>query len=216
MLIRRAATMADQVYLLLRDRLTDDPNPEKRLVERELSLELGVSRTPVREALARLTTEGFLVATPRGLHVPEISVESISNMVEMRMLLEPVAARQAAENREAVGLQDMGRALRQEQMADRKGDVSGFLGANVAFRDAWLLRVRNPLLLEALSKSMRSLQLVRRRVLSDPVMRGMTCQSHVELLQAIKANDPVGAAQSQERLIQRFEELVGNVLFADR
>lgn len=214
-LIQRAATMADQVYLLLRDRLADDPDPELRLVEREVSLELGVSRTPVREALARLASEGFLIATQRGHQVPVISPESVENMVEMRILLEPQAARQAAEHEGETGLGEMARALRAEQAAHRKDAVSDFLIANMAFRDAWLLRVRNPLLLEALSKSMRTLRLVRRRVLSDPRMRQIASDSHAALLQAIEARNPDEAERQQEDMILRFGELVGSVLFPD-
>ena len=73
-----------------------------------------MSRTPVREALSRLASEGFL--SPRGTATRcRIFAQRVLNLFEVRLLLEPAAARQAAENTAADGLPAMDRAIEQEK-----------------------------------------------------------------------------------------------------
>ena len=211
--LQRAVTMADQVYAILLEKLFDQPVADLRLVERELGLQLGVSRTPVREALARLSTEGFLIATPRGYQMPEISRTDIENLVEIRTLLEPVAARQAAADRGPAGLVEMAAQIRAERDAQKRGDVSAFIAAQTAFRRAWVARIRNPLLLEGLSRTMPSFQLVRRRIIIDARARELAITAHVGLLAAISAHDPAEAARNQKHTITQFGELVMEILF---
>jgi hypothetical protein len=137
----RPATIKEHVYNTLREQLLhNEHKPNGRLIEREITDQLGVSRTPVREALSRLASDGLLVATKHGYKVPEFTREDVLNVFEVRMLLEPVAARQAAENPSSIGLAEMQRAIQEEKAAHAKGAVSRFLRANVSFRDHWLKR----------------------------------------------------------------------------
>src|ERR1044072_8833812 len=82
--VSRPVTVKEQVYLALRERLTHgEPAANERVVEKELTEQLGVSRTPVREALSRLASEGFLVATRHGYKVPDFTVEDADNLLEV-------------------------------------------------------------------------------------------------------------------------------------
>ncbi|TAK82020.1 MAG: GntR family transcriptional regulator [Betaproteobacteria bacterium] len=202
----RPPTVKENVYRILRDQLTHgDMRPNQRIVEKDLTEQLGVSRTPVREALARLATEGLLVATRRGYRVPAFTIQDIINLSEIRLLLEPQAAKQAAANETDAGLAEMRKAITEEITAHANDDINGFLQAHMHFRAAWMQRVSNPLLLETLAKTIHSLHLIRRWTMSDPVMRAVMIEAHRALLRAVEARDPARAHEVQTRSIRKFK-----------
>lgn len=202
----RPATVKENVYRVLREQLTHgDLRPNQRIVEKDVTEQLGVSRTPVREALGRLVTEGLLVATRRGYRVPQFTMQDIVNLSEIRLLLEPQAARQAAANSSSAGLDEMRSAIGEEVVAHANADVNAFLKAHMHFRSAWMRRVANPLLLETLAKTMHSLSLIRRWTMSDPVLRGVIIEAHRALLNAVERRDPARAQAVQTQSIRKFK-----------
>ena len=94
--IERSASLAEQVYETLRERLRSGAMSwDEPLREVALATQLGVSRTPVREALARLASEGLIRVGGRSFAVPALSEEDIEEIYDMRVLLETEAIRQA-------------------------------------------------------------------------------------------------------------------------
>src|SRR3979490_1862525 len=98
-----ATSLRDQAYALLKTAITDtdiyDPKQELRLDERQLTRALGVSRTPVREALSLLEQEGFLRTMPRrGIFIVRKSKREIIEMIQMWAALESMAARLATQH----------------------------------------------------------------------------------------------------------------------
>ncbi|MGN6219773.1 MAG: GntR family transcriptional regulator [Microbacterium sp.] len=93
-----AEALADSVYgALLRDIIADELSPGTWLKERDLSERYGVSRVPVRQALHRLESEGFVQASPRrGAVVTPVTTADIEELFDARLCIEPFAARQAA------------------------------------------------------------------------------------------------------------------------
>ena len=88
----RPAGLGDQVYKTLRDYLGSHVIvPGQRLQEATLAVQLGVSRTPVREALARLESDGLIAADGRSFVVPVLSDADVDEIYELRALLEPAA-----------------------------------------------------------------------------------------------------------------------------
>jgi DNA-binding GntR family transcriptional regulator len=202
----RPTTVKEHVYRALRDQLTHgNLAPNQRIFEKDLTEQLGVSRTPVREALGRLASEGLLVATLRGYRVPEFTQQDMINLSEIRLLLEPQAARQAAANPSDTALAEMRKAIAEEVAAHANADVNAFLKAHMHFRSAWMQRVSNPLLLETLAKTMHSLQLIRRWTMSDPVIRGVMIEAHRALLKAVEKRDPARAQAVQTESIRKFK-----------
>lgn len=125
-------SMVQQTCDILRERIrTGDLAPGARLRQEQLADELGVSRTPLREALRLLAADGLVELVPnRGAVVTTLSHEDRVAFWEARLALEPAAARLAAERRDATGLAAMRRAI-----ADQRGaadDERGF-AANRAF-----------------------------------------------------------------------------------
>ena len=169
----------------------------------------------MREALSWLASDGLLVATKHGYKVPEFTREDVLNVFEVRMLLEPVAARQAADNPSSIGLAEMQRAIQEEKAAHAKGAVSRFLRANVSFRDHWLKRTRNPLLLALLTRAVHSLQAIRFRTLSEKAIREFIMDQQQALLAAIKAGDADEAARIQLSTVKGSAKLMRETMFPE-
>lgn len=92
---RRSADSSERVYNVIRQRLVEFKlKPEERINEVHLAKSLGVSRTPIREALNRLASEGFVSLTPnRGFFVRSLSTEGMLDLYEMRSVIECAAFR---------------------------------------------------------------------------------------------------------------------------
>src|SRR5205809_5369874 len=93
------ASLADQAYFAIRDKIVSlSLAPRTVINERELVGELGIGRTPVREALRRLAYERLVEVYPRrGMFVTGVDVRELARLSEVRLVLEPEAARLAAE-----------------------------------------------------------------------------------------------------------------------
>ena len=213
--ITRPPGVAELAYEAIRDMLTEGVFEEdERLVEATLSVGLGTSRTPVREALARLASEGFLIAVANGYRAPRISAQDIINMSQLRALLEPEAARQAALNPGTVGLAEMREAVAAAVRAHEIGDSSRVLETNRAYRRGWQKRISNPMLLDALTRVMGTLQLIRRRTVGDATLRAYILDMQEGLLDRIERGDGEGAAAWQLEKIQGLHQLILTKLFA--
>jgi DNA-binding GntR family transcriptional regulator len=98
-----AMSFADQAYLVIRDKLIMlDIRPNEAIVESELAASLKLGRTPVREALKRLEADRLVVSFPRrGTFATGVDVADLRHISQIRVNLEPVAARTAAESASA-------------------------------------------------------------------------------------------------------------------
>ena len=212
--ILRPTTVKEEVYRKLREQLVSGrAAPSERIVEIEVTKQLGVSRTPVREALARLASEGFLVGTRYGYHVPEFSPADVANLSEVRLLLEPVAARQATEHIPDTELRALRQIVAEERRAHAVADSEAFLHAHHRFREIWLNYASNPLLIEALARTLHSLSLIRQRTMSDVELRKFIVTSHGKLVAAFEARNPERAARIQVETIEKFAALVSDRIF---
>ena len=93
-------SLRERIVVRLRQAIiTGDLSPSSRLTEPELARQLNVSRTPLREAIRQLEAEGFVTTVPRvGCFVSEITPQDAADVYAIRMVIEGLAARQAAEN----------------------------------------------------------------------------------------------------------------------
>lgn len=108
----KTISIADQIFEQLeRDILTGKYSRGEVLSELRLSSELGVSRTPIREAVRRLEQENILKETGRGMVVVGISRQDMEDMYEIRLNIEGLAARRAAAHISDEQLREMGEAL---------------------------------------------------------------------------------------------------------
>src|SRR5215470_6826927 len=105
----------DQIRALV---LSDDIAPGARLGQVELAERLGISRTPVREALRRLSGEGLVdFHANRGFRVADLGLDAVPRRLEVRSILEPGIARLAAERRTAGDLRALHQCIAREAKA---------------------------------------------------------------------------------------------------
>ena len=137
-------SVVDQVYAVVRARILSGELPGgSRLPQTTLAEELGVSRTPLREALRRLSTEGLVVLEAnRGATVAQHELSDMLHAWRARLTLEPASARLAAEVRVPAALERMRRAVSQQRrVAD---DVSESFAVNREFHLALVAAAGNP------------------------------------------------------------------------
>lgn len=209
--------LREVAYERLRDAITTgELLPGTPLSETQLSKELEISRTPVREALQQLEREGLVHIIPgRAITVAAPSMQEVMDVVHMRYMLEPEVARLAAKS----GTEEMRETLRQtiEQMvvAAEKGDRAGWSRLDTLFHETIGEACANKLMGKIAFQ-------MRNRVhytINDPqtsLKRIVECTAeHKAVADAILAGDPSGAEQAvrdhlnklRESYFQRFAHL---------
>jgi len=189
--------LSDKVYARLRDEIGSGAiAPGVRLVEVEIAARLGVSRTPVREALIRLAREGTLQAGAPGYALPADDRGDARDRLEARRLLDVAIARRAADAVTAGGdptpLHDH---LRRAGSAHAAGRVRSFAAAHYALRDAIRALASNAWLSRCAELIDDSFRLARERLYRTPANRSTTLDADIRLVAAIAAGD-AAAAQS--------------------
>ncbi len=185
-----APSMVEQACEILRERIRlGDIPPGTRLRQEVLAEELGVSRTPLREAMRLLAADGLVVLEPnRGAVVVELSHDDRVAFWEARLALEPAAARMGAQRRAASGVAAMEAAI-SDQRASMVGD-QGF-AANRAFHLALVASAGNPHLdrfAEALWVRAVGAAIYATQASNDSVVAAYADQ-HAAILAAITSGD---------------------------
>ena len=213
----RPAGLADRVYHQLRDNIgSHQIRPVERLQEVSLEAQLGVSRTPVREALARLESEGMIAVEGRGFVVPELTDADIEEIYQLRFLLEPAAVSSAvAEVAGATDLASMSAAIEDAIAAEKTGDFRAFLDANSRFHNAWRALVPNRRMSKLLDQYVGHVRFLRVLTLGDPSARKAALNGMKNIHAAFKKRDAEAAAAAMHKhleaakhsLIQAIEQI---------
>ncbi len=172
------------------------------------AVELRVSQTPVREALARLEGDGLAVRDARGRYraAPLFALDDFLDLYEVRLQLEPFAAGKAAERIAKDELIQLSRAIDGMRSAGRRGrsvEFAAFISADTAFHSIIALATRNRILADALQhlhSNHRLGTVYRRRGVADA---DKAILDHVEIMAALKAHDPEAACRSMKHHVER-------------
>jgi len=189
--VDRPAGIADQVCKTLRDYLGSHViRPGQRLQEAALALQLGVSRTPIREALARLESEGLVAAEGRSFVVPVLTDTDVDEIYELRGMLEPAALAQVAVSiADPKVLSRIAAALRDAETADLRNDAESFIEANARFHAAWHDLVANRRLLRALALYAGHVRYLRVLTLNNDAARKAALAGMKNILTALRKRD---------------------------
>ncbi|SDJ62268.1 DNA-binding transcriptional regulator, GntR family [Nonomuraea maritima] len=200
------STKGDFAYEALRNRiLSHEYGPGTVLNQAMLARDLGISTTPLREALRRLKSEGLVeLDAHRDARVTDLSAEEARDLLEMRRALDPIAASLAAERRATADIAAMRAAFAElEPLSDRPEVVD--LVTHRRFHRAIYLASHNELLigtLDGLWDKADRYRLVGLKERRDQAQRDETAAEHEAILDAVVAGDGALAAEVMSRHIR--------------
>lgn len=213
--VERPQALVEQVYRALRAQLRSGAiDAGAALQEVQLAGQLGVSRTPVREAMARLASEGLLASHRRSFTVPALTRQDVDDIYEVRFLIEPAAFASIAQLAADAALRaPIDAALARAAAAHRDGDSDAFREANASYRAAWLALVRNARLVRVVELYADHMQHIRALTLGDARVRTIVLRGLERMTAALAAGDGDAAAAAMNDLLgharQAFIEAMG-------
>jgi len=182
--------------------LTGKLKPRERLVEKDLAERLGMSRTPIREALRRLEERGMVRILPhRGAVVSDISPSDVENIYAVRTYLEVLAARLAAQRISPEGLDRVAEMEAAHAKLAGGRDVRALMLANDRFHDSIYVATENPCLVELIQQLRRQVHVVRFNAWAQPERIARSVAEHRQMVQAMEVRDEDRLAElTQEHL----------------
>lgn len=182
----------DQVYFVLREAIVRaELEPGRKLSENELADRLGVSRTPVREALVRLRDERLVAIVPQlGTFVTLISDEGIADAEFVREALECSAIKLAAERAQPADLEEIQANLAAQERAEREGDYDGFYVLDEALHRQLCALSGHEIAWALAQRARGHLDRVRRLSLPEPGYLGEMVAEHRSVVAAVADGDP--------------------------
>ncbi|GAB2518960.1 GntR family transcriptional regulator [Nocardiopsis aegyptia] len=206
-------SLADQAYAEIRDRLVMlDIKPGDPINEDRLSSELGMGRTPIREALKRLARDRMVIAYPRrGTFATDVHIADLAHISEVRRTLEPLAASSAAERATTADRAALAE-LRSRLENERGEDNTELLRADVSVHRAIYRCVYNPFLQDTLI----TYDDLATRIwcVFIPRLSGVTghVEEHIPLLTAIIEGDADKAAELALEHVAGFERAIRSLI----
>ncbi|GBF28164.1 HTH-type transcriptional repressor RspR [bacterium MnTg02] len=167
-----------------------DENAELRLDERKLSEQFGISRTPLREALARLDHEGLVRIMPRrGVFIVRKSKQEILEMITVWAALESMAARlitETASNAEISQLRTMFSTFDGNRVL---AHIDEYSEANIKFHQSILAISKNELLKQTANDLFMHVRAIRARTISEEDRANRSIVDHMHIIEALEARD---------------------------
>ncbi len=200
---------AEAITNVLREAILDGVlEPSTWLREEELAKELTVSRTPIREALGRLSAEGLVTITARqGAVVTPLSLEDVLDLFDVRERLEGLAARLAARHRSEPEIQELDRILGRMEVAAAEQQVADLLALNVVFHRLIRQAARNRFLDRFLAQAEQAYRPFGRVTYKVPGRVAAVIGEHRRILAAIVAGNLDGAERCAIEHLHRTREL---------
>lgn len=204
MKLRIPDNLTQRAYRAIReDILKGKLNGGQRLTEAFFAERLGVSKSPIREALNRLEAEGLVAISPRrGASVVQFSVRDVHEIYELRELLETAAVRSAAVNDRLLAL--LRRALRQAQTCRKRKDEVGYILADAEFHRTIARSCPNARLRNILASMHGQMLILRHRTFE--LSSSLSVMEHEKILRALEIDDREAAAALMAQHIRTVRE----------
>lgn len=206
--------LRDVVFNTLREAiLRGELKPGERLMEIQLANKLGVSRTPIREAIRKLELEGLVLMIPRkGAEVAQITEKSLRDVLEVRRALENLAVQLACLRMSPQTLVDLKAAARAFEEILGGEDVTAVAEADVAFHDVIYMATDNQRLISLLNNLREQMYRYRVEYLKKKECHKQLLWEHQEIIRAIEAGEIDVATKITEQHIDNQVEAVSDAL----
>jgi len=202
--------LRDLVYEKLQQSLLEEKfNPGDKITEKEITEELGVSRTPVREALYRLTATGLIKIIPhKGFIVSRWTVRELKDVIAVRMVLEKLAIKLAVENIFPEEIEELKDLIIKIEKAVKDKNIPKSSNLNTLFHDKIILASRNKELFEIMKPLKNKIFGFRIIALSAPKRLKDSLKEHHMMLDALINKD----SDLAQTLIQEHIKRIGLVI----
>src|SRR3984893_2222486 len=198
------STFADRAYTVLKDTIVSlnvyEQAGDVRLDERQLASDLGISRTPVREAMAQLEREGFVRSVPRrGIYVVRKSKQEVIEMITAWAALESMAARLIttnAKSEEIATLRTMFATFKNGRLHAKLDEYSE---VNIEFHQTIIRMSNNHVLIDLAANLFTHMRMIRRKTIGEQDRVDRSIRDHINIIEALEARDT-----------ERAEDLVRN------
>ncbi|ONI40342.1 GntR family transcriptional regulator [Candidatus Epulonipiscium fishelsonii] len=183
--------------------LEGELQPGERLMETQLAEKLGVSRTPIREAIRKLEIEGLIVITPRkGAQVAAFTQKEIAEILEVRGALEALAANLACERMKQGDFLKLELAIAEYEYALQDKDISLMIQKDIEFHDCIFASTQNEKLIHMFNNIREQVLRYRITYLKNVTDGAQILLEHRSILKALKLNQKELASQLSGKHIE--------------
>ena len=198
------STFADRAYTVLKDTIVSlnvyEQPDEVRLDERQLASDLGISRTPVREAMAQLEREGFVRSVPRrGIYVVRKSKREVIEMITAWAALESMAARLITTNATIEEIATLRKMFATFENGQARAHLDEYSEVNIEFHQTIIRMSRNHVLIDLAENLFTHMRMIRRKTIGEQGRVDRSIRDHMNIIEALEARDT-----------ERAEDLVRN------
>ena len=194
------STFADRAYTALRDVIVslnvyDEPG-DVRLDERQLAQDLGISRTPVREAMAQLEREGFVRSVPRrGIYVVRKTKREVIEMITAWAALESMAARLITLNATGEEIATLRAMFSRFDNGEIHARLDEYSEVNIQFHQAIIRLSGNSVLIDLAENLFAHMRMIRRKTIGEKDRAARSIRDHMHIIEALEARDATRAEQ---------------------
>lgn len=207
------ATLKDDVYLILQEAILDADiygvTFERRLDERHLAQQLGISRTPLREALTRLEHDGLVkIMARKGVFLLRKSCTEIVEMITVWAALESMAARLACKNALDSDIERLRQIGETYTTDSAKSALNEYSEANIEFHKMIMSLSYCNALTKTAEKLFAHLRPVRRRAMRDAARTDRSIEDHAAIIEAISSRDANHAGELVRKHTMRLGDYI--------
>jgi DNA-binding GntR family transcriptional regulator len=194
------STFKDRAYASLRDVIVSlnvyDQPDEVRLDERRLAQDLGISRTPVREAMAQLEREGFVRSVPRrGIYVVRKTKQEVIEMITAWAALESMAARLITTTASADEIAQLRRMFTKFENGTLHAKLDEYSEVNIEFHQSIIRMSRNSVLIDLAENLFTHMRMIRRKTIGDGDRADRSIRDHMNIIEALEARETARAEE---------------------
>jgi DNA-binding GntR family transcriptional regulator len=196
------STFADRAYTALKGTIVSlniyEQAGEVRLDERQLASDLGISRTPVREAMAQLEREGFVRSVPRrGIYVVRKSKQEVIEMITAWAALESMAARLITQNATTDEIANLRKMFVSFENGEARAHLDEYSETNIEFHQTIIQMSKNHVLIDLAANLFTHMRMIRRKTIGEQDRVERSIRDHLNIIEALEA-----------RATERAEDLV--------